>query len=166
MRSISSSQRPTPALRGDHERRVLHEAALIHEVGDVLPGGALAGRAPPRDRIGPPMVEPDVVPVERPPRDPAARGRDRSPPRPRLPRRVAPSPSSTNTSGSPGITVSPTAIGMPVTTPANSAATMCSIFIDSSTTSCWPTRTTSPSATSIDTTVPCIGDATGCIRLV
>ena len=57
-------QRSAPALRRDHQGRVLHEAAGIQEVGDVLARRALAGRAPAGDRVGASTVEPDVVTPE------------------------------------------------------------------------------------------------------
>ena len=49
------------ALRGDHERPVLHEAARIEEVVDVLAGGALPGAPPTLDGVGPRRVEADGV---------------------------------------------------------------------------------------------------------
>ena len=49
------------ALRGDHKRSVFNEGARIAEVGDILTRRALAGLAPPRDRVGPGLIEPDRV---------------------------------------------------------------------------------------------------------
>ncbi len=48
---------------------------------------------------------------------------------------------------------------MATTTPEHSAATRCSIFIDSTTTTGWPARSSAPASTSTWTTVPCNGDA-------
>ena len=57
VRAIRSSTRAPLALRGDRERAVLDEGARVAEVGDVLARRALAGLAPPRDRVGPRRVE-------------------------------------------------------------------------------------------------------------
>ena len=57
-------QRAAPALRGDDERRVLDEAAVVDEIGDVLAGGARARGVPARDRVGPAVIEPDVVTLD------------------------------------------------------------------------------------------------------
>ena len=107
-------ERAPAALRGDDERRVLDEAALVDEVGDVLPRRAL-----PASRDG-----------ARPRRAGGGRARHRAARAPRRDRRARASRStvdgsarsasprrrrrrvrSTNASASPGITVSPTAIG-------------------------------------------------------
>ena len=111
MRSISSCERAAPALRGHDERRVLDEAAGVDEIGDVLARGSLPGGAPAGDGVGAAVVEPDVVPLDHLGEIGAHvveidRGVDRD-----GLAAVAPSPASTSTSGSPGITVSPTAIG-------------------------------------------------------
>src|SRR5207237_2600028 len=51
----------TPALGGDDERCVLHEAPVVHEICDVLARGPLAGRAPAGNRVGATVVETDIV---------------------------------------------------------------------------------------------------------
>ena len=61
-------------------------------------------------------------------------------------------------SGAPCTTVSPTFASTSTTTPAASAATTCSIFMDSMTTSGCDGVTASPGATVTVTTVPCRGD--------
>ena len=64
VRSISSCERSPPPLRGHDERRVLHEAAVVDEVGDVLARGALPGRTPARDGVGSTVIETDVVALD------------------------------------------------------------------------------------------------------
>ncbi len=49
------------ALRGDHQRAVLDEAAGIAQVVDVLARGALMSFAPARDRLGPRIIEAERV---------------------------------------------------------------------------------------------------------
>ena len=105
-------ERAAAALRGDDERRVLDEAAVVDEVGDVLARGALPGRAPARDRVGPAVVEPDVVALD----DLGEIGAhaievDRGAAT-ASPRRGADARRRRARSASPGMTVSPTAIGI------------------------------------------------------
>ncbi len=53
------------ALGGDHQRAVLDERAVVDEVGDVLPRRAPVAVAAPGDGIGPGLVEPDAVALDR-----------------------------------------------------------------------------------------------------
>ena len=149
--------RPAAALGGDDHRAVLHEAAGIEEVVDVLPGGAVPGLAPPGDRVGPGVVEADGV---------AARG----------PRPGRPAPRAVAATAAVGSAASVAAAGVEhrqdvarlhlvahrdgdrchdrrVRRP----STTCSIFMDSSTTTSPPGATASPTAAT-RTTVPCSGE--------
>ena len=73
--------RPPPFLRGEDQRLVLDEAALVDEVGDVLARGPPALLAPPRDRVGARGVEPGRVARDDVVERAAARGVPRGPPR-------------------------------------------------------------------------------------
>ncbi|VEI01851.1 Uncharacterised protein (plasmid) [Tsukamurella tyrosinosolvens] len=51
------------SLRGQEQRAVLGEAARVHEVVDVLAGGAPADPPPLGDGVGPALIEGDAVPL-------------------------------------------------------------------------------------------------------
>ena len=57
-------ERAAPALSGDDERCVLHEAAVVDEVGNVLACGPAAGRVAPLDGVGSAIVTPHGVSFE------------------------------------------------------------------------------------------------------
>ena len=139
-------------------RPVLDEAAGVEQVIDVLAGGALAGPAPPGDRVGPGGVkEPtawrsmtsarsartDPAGPRRPGREVLVRRRARTP-RPGRPRA-----SRCRRRRLDGDRPRPS-----IRSP------RCSIFIDSMMTTGWPARSTAPASTSTATTVPCKGEAT------
>ena len=148
-----------PALRGDRQRAVFDEGAVVDELRDVLARGALVGLAAALDRgravlvqrdgvardqfgeIGPDVVEIDILFLGR------RHGRR---PRPARDSRMASS----------CISVAPASPTIFVTLPPCGAVTRCSIFMASSTAICWPGRTRSPSLTSIVTMVPCSGAGT------
>ena len=58
-------ERAAAALRRDGQRAVLGEAARVGQVGDVLPGRPPPGGVPPLRHLGPPLVQPDPVPLPR-----------------------------------------------------------------------------------------------------
>ena len=149
------------ALGGDGQRGELDEAVGVTEVGDVLPawcaGRSAAGGRRRRDGRDPGRWR--AEPPRRPGRPVPRRLRRRL-----RPRSAATAPGSRVTSTSPARTASPTATRSSTTVPSISAATTCSIFIDSMTTSVVPAVTPVPAATGTPTTRPCRGDTTACTR--
>ena len=127
-------------LRGEQQRPVLDERAVVDEVGEVLARGALAALVAARDR---------VRARRRRGRSRGARARRAG--RRALRRRAARRPltwasrgasrGSSVSSSWPSSTASPTATASARTTPSASASTSCSIFIASSTTSGVPAAT-------------------------
>ena len=135
VRAISSSQRAAAALRGDRERAVLDERARVAEVVDVLARGALARRAPARDRVGPRRVERERrAGASTSARSGRIASRSTPPPRRRTPSRRRRRPRR-GPAGCPSKTVSPTATATWRTTPPTGASMTCSIFIASITSS-------------------------------
>ena len=115
--------------------------------------------AAPGDGVGPAVVEADGVALDAPRRGRAGARRRSTRPRVGVDAALDVAPASTSTSGSPGCTVSPDGDGDRARRrPPPSAATTCSIFIDSMTTQRLAgADVRRPAPTSTDTTVPCIG---------